>query len=250
MSQYGKLGSEFYDLDKPEARYDALEYYVNCARSCRGRILEPMCGTGRYLLPMVADGLPVEGLDSSSEMLKHCKARAQTLGLTPVLHEGKLEDFSPPHRYELIIIPSGSFSLLTDARIVKVCLERLHALLEQNGRLVVEVERAGFIEPSLSGTWEGRWLERRDGSKIIQSWLRQYSGVEGIARYIHRYELVSEGRLIETEFEDFVVKHYELAEFSTLLEKAGFSNIHCFRPYENVPPDESDEGLLFECTRT
>jgi SAM-dependent methyltransferase len=249
MIPYGKLGAEFYDLDKPEARPDALEWYLDYAKRVGGPILEPMCGTGRYLLPLLKAGLDIEGLDSSPEMLRHCRTRAAALDVVPILHEKPLEEFVAERPYALAFIPSGSFSLLTNAELVRRCLARLHALLAPEGRFVVEVERAGLIEPSLSGTWEGRWLERADGVKILQSWLRQYSGVEGIARYIHRYELVAQGRLVDTEFEDFAVKHYEPDEFSILLAQAGFTKIRCFKPYENSPPDVDEEGLLFECFR-
>jgi ubiquinone/menaquinone biosynthesis C-methylase UbiE len=249
MTQYGKLCSEFYDLDKPEARPDALEYYLDCAHRCEGPILEPMCGTGRYLLPLLAAGFDIEGTDSSSDMLTLCHARAKALGLTPKLHQGYLEQLDLFRAFGLIFIPSGSFCLLTNEEQVRACLARIHAALLPNGSFVVEVERAGMITPSLSGTWEGRWLERADGSKLIQSWLRQYSGVEGIARHIHRYELVSDGRLVATEFEDLAVKHYERDEFHAFLQNAGFTDIHCYRPYEQVPPDDEDEGLLFECRK-
>lgn len=249
MTPYGKLSAEFYDLDKPEARPDALEWYLDYAKRVGGPILEPMCGTGRYLLPLLTERLDVEGLDSSIEMLRHCRTRATALGVVPILHEGRLEDFVAERPYALAFIPSGSFSLLTNEKLVRRCLERLYALLRPGGSFVVEVERAGLIEPSLSGTWEGRWLERADGAKILQSWLRQYSGVEGIARYVHRYELVEQGRLVESEFEDFAVKHYEPDEFSGLLAQAGFTKIRCFKPYENTAPGVDDDGLLFECVR-
>ena len=52
MSAYGSLCTEFYDLDKPSAPADALAFYVARARKVGGRILEPMCGSGRFLLPM------------------------------------------------------------------------------------------------------------------------------------------------------------------------------------------------------
>lgn len=249
MTQYGTLASEFYDLDKPEARPDALECYLEYARGCIGPILEPMCGTGRYLLPLLAKGFDIEGTDSSASMLKLCRSRADALGLNPTLHEGCLEQLEVTRPFGLVFVPSGSFSLLTDDARVRTCLTRIHAALMPGGRFVVEVERAGMIVPSLSGTWEGRWLERADGSKIIQSWLRQYSGVEGIARHIHRYELVSNGQLSATEFEDFAVKHYELEEFTTLLTNAGFTDIHCYKPYERVALDDEDEGLLFDCRK-
>jgi hypothetical protein len=208
-----------------------------------------MCGTGRYLLPLLAHGFDVEGMDCSDEMLFFCRLRAQTLHLTPTLHTGYLEKLSLNRAFGLVYIPSGSFSLLTDIELVKASLSSVYATLAPGGTFVVEVERAGVILPSQSGTWEGRWLYRTDGSKIIQSWLRQYSGVEAIARHIHRYELVTDGRLVATEFEDFSIKHYEPDEFDALLGQAGFTRIRCYKPYTQLPIDVEDEGLMFECRK-
>lgn len=246
---YGKLSSMFYALDKPEARPDALAYYTELAREARGAILEPMCGTGRYLLPLLAEGLDIEGSDASADMLDLCVEEARRLGLSPTLRKELVQELRVERDFDLVLIPSGSFSLLTDERDVKGALERIFAVLRAGGKFAVEVEAAGFIEPSLSGRWEGRWLTLPDGSELIQSFLQQYSGVEGIARSIHRYELVTEGRLVQTEFEHFTVKHYEPSTFRRLLEEAGFTHITCCCPYDRSKPDETDEGLLFECQK-
>jgi len=56
MAAYGSLCTEFYDLDKPSAPADALAFYVERARKAGGRVLEPMCGSGRFLLPMSLAG--------------------------------------------------------------------------------------------------------------------------------------------------------------------------------------------------
>jgi SAM-dependent methyltransferase len=246
---YGKLGAWFYDLDQPAARPDALEFYLEYARASIGPILEPMCGTGRYLLPLVAAGLDVVGTDASDDMLDRCRKHAEALDLTPALRRERLEDLRAPNTYGLVFVPSGSFSLLIDEGDVRRCLERIHDCLLPGGTFVVEVERAGFIQPCLSGPWEGRWLHDPRGATLIQSWIQQYSGLEGVARSIHRYELIEDGKLVATEFEDFAVKHYELAAFSDLLEQAGFSHPRCFRPYERTPPTPDDEGLVFECRK-
>jgi SAM-dependent methyltransferase len=249
MTQYGKLCSTFYALDKPEARPDALTYYLERAAEAKGPILEPMCGTGRYLLPLLAAGFDAEGTDASADMLTLCREQAHALGVSPVLHEGYLQELALSRSFSLIMIPSGSFSLLIEERDIVGCLARLFEALKSGGRFLVEVERAGIIEPSLSGRWEGRWLTLPDGSELIQSWLQQYSGVEGVARSLHRYELITQGQLVRTEFENFAVKHHEPDAFRTLLTQAGFTEISCVSPYERTPLGDDDEGMLFECRK-
>lgn len=249
MTRYGKLCTEFYDLDKPEAPPDALAFYLEHARRADGPILEPMCGSGRFLLPLLAAGFDVEGADISPDMLNACRARAAASKLTPVLHEQSVAELALERRFGLVLIPAGSFCLLTDVAVVRQSLNRVHSALLPGGRFVVEVERALPREPSQSGHWSGGWVQRPDGAKILLSWLTQYSAVEAIARSVHRYELVQLGELLATEFEDFDVKFYEPAEFQRELERAGFSQIELYRPYETEPPDASDDAVVFSCVK-
>jgi len=107
MNQYGKLCTEFYDVDKPTAPPDAYDFYEAFAREARGPIHEPMCGSGRFLLPLLAQGLDISGSDTSPEMLEACQRRAEQLGLTPELTSQALGNFTCQRAPSLIFIPSG-----------------------------------------------------------------------------------------------------------------------------------------------
>ena len=66
---YKTLCAEYYELDKPTALEDALQCYLRYAEESHGPILEPMCGTGRFLIPLLKQGYSVTGFDYSSHML-------------------------------------------------------------------------------------------------------------------------------------------------------------------------------------
>lgn len=249
MNAYKKLSTEFYELDKPSAPPDAFDFYLHHAKRAVGPILEPMCGTGRFLLPLLAQGFDIEGVDLSRDMLGACRARAQAMGLLPVLHEQSLANLKLGRQFGLAFIPSGSICLLTDEVEVEACLLGLHAAMLPGATLVLEVERLLPREAETSGTWGGRWIERPDGARLIISWLSQYSSVQGISRSIHRYELIKDGQLVSSEYEDFELKFYEPQQFQNLLERAGFSEIRVHKAFAHAPPDDSDEGLVFECRK-
>jgi len=249
------LCTEFYDLDKPEAPPDAFDFYLKEAERAGGPILEPMCGSGRFLLPLLARGFDIVGSDSSPHMLAACLAQAQRFGLAPTLKEQRLEALTGDRRYNLIFIPSGSFCLITTEAQALAGLLRVRELLAASGRFIVEVELRDRARPSeLSGTWGGRWVTRADGAKIVLSWLSQYVAPSGIASALHRYELVKDGRLCAQEFEDFALKLYDLAEIRALLTRAGFTQIQALAPYSLEPVDESSvaeggDGVIFVCSR-
>lgn len=249
MNAYKKLSTEFYDIDKPEAPPDALDFYTKYAAAARGPILEPMCGSGRFLLPLLAQGFDIEGLDLSGDMLNACRTRARSMGLSPVLHQQTLAGLELARRFGLVFIPSGSLCLLTEEPLISAALNSIFAAMLPGATFVVEVERLLPREASTSGTWGGRWVERADGAKLIISWLSQYSSVQGISRSIHRYELVKDGQLLASEYEDFELKFYEPDSFRELLEQSGFTEIKLMKAYEFAPPDDSEEGLVFECRK-
>ncbi|MEO8903172.1 MAG: class I SAM-dependent methyltransferase [Polyangiaceae bacterium] len=248
MQQYNKLSTEFYDLDKPDEPADAFQFYLKYAEEAQGPILEPMSGSGRFLLPLLARGFDVDGVDASPFMLEACRQRAAQLRLTPTLLVQNLEGLQLERRYALAFIPAGSFGLLTQDAQAREALRRLHAALLPGGKLVLEVDRPAF-ETSTSWPWGGRWLKRPDGAMIVLSWLGQYAASERTSYSVHRYELVIEGRVVETEMEEFNLRAYEQQEFQTLLESAGFVDVKALKAFEQRAPDTDDEGLVFECRR-
>jgi SAM-dependent methyltransferase len=245
MADYGALESEFYELDKPEAPPDALDFYADFAREARGPIHEPMCGNGRFLLPLLAEGLEVSGSDSSSHMLAACARRATELGLRPELSLQSIETLSCVRAPRLLIIPSGSFGLLIDDAPVRAALQRLHEVLAPGGVLLVEAERLLQTIPESSGVWGGRWVERGDGAKLLFSWLVQYSGAANVTTSLHRYELIEGGRPMATEYRDFRVRSYGLEEFRSLLAAAGFIQIEALKPYARMPIEGDDDAIVF-----
>ncbi|MFO7787927.1 MAG: class I SAM-dependent methyltransferase [Halospina sp.] len=76
MNSYGKLSTAFYDLDKPYPPPDALAFYTHYARAAGSPILEPMCGSGRFLIPLMQEGFKITGVDASYDMLSGSACRA------------------------------------------------------------------------------------------------------------------------------------------------------------------------------
>ena len=71
---YGRLCTEFYDLDKPEPPLEELERYARYAARAEGPVHEAMCGSGRFLLSLLARGFDIDGSDSSQQMLAASRA--------------------------------------------------------------------------------------------------------------------------------------------------------------------------------
>jgi hypothetical protein len=56
LDTYLNLCTEVYDLSKPNPPENAYAFYRDYVMRANGLILEPMCGTGRFLLPLLEEG--------------------------------------------------------------------------------------------------------------------------------------------------------------------------------------------------
>lgn len=81
LSTYLGLCTEVYELSKPNVTADAYQFYRSYALEAKGPILEPMCGTGRFLLPLFEEEFNIYGFDASESMLKKLHEKAATKNL-------------------------------------------------------------------------------------------------------------------------------------------------------------------------
>src|SRR3990167_4001047 len=107
---YETLCTEFYDADKKFAPEDEINFYKSFFTK-NDLILEPMCGSGRLLIPLLQAGYHIHGVDNSKAMLNSCKNRAAKLKLNPILYAESIETLSLPDKYNIILTPLGSFQL-------------------------------------------------------------------------------------------------------------------------------------------
>ncbi len=248
MESYRTLCTRFYDLDKPEPPADALAFYLCYCKCSQGAVLEPMCGTGRFLAPVLERGVDIDGVDASPAMLEACRQRCLEKGVSPGLFEQTIEQMTLPRQYGLVIVPASSFCLLTDPNRIQKGLRSLHSAMLPGATLVMEIELHGN-RPSQSWPWTGRWVDLPDGGRIVLSALTTYSADDHIMRSVNRYDLVKDGELCETEMEEFNLRHYDCAEFHALLEGSGFDRIKCLKPYSGESAGDSDESVVFECRK-
>src|SRR5688572_21358996 len=99
---YRGLAAECYDLwFGEEPFWDQAFFHQHLCRS-GGVALEIACGTGRLLVPLLRDGLAVEGVDASEEMLEICRHKATQVGVTPLLYQQLMQDLELDRQYRTI----------------------------------------------------------------------------------------------------------------------------------------------------
>src|SRR2546422_9422646 len=113
-AEYKALLTEAYDLDKPEAPGEALAYYMRHIRACGEPVLEAMCGSGRFLAPLLEAGIDVDGVDASADMLAACAARCEERRIRARTYRQFLHELGLPRRYRLIFAGGASLGLIVD----------------------------------------------------------------------------------------------------------------------------------------
>lgn len=247
---YKVLCTEYYELDKPHPPEDALQCYLKYAEEAEGAILEPMCGTGRFLIPLLKKGYSITGFDYSPHMLDVCRKKCHKLGLKATLVEASFKTFPLVETYSLIFIPSCSFCLLTMHDEIIQALKFVSNRLKPGGKFVFEIETLKAKGES-QGIWKGKWVNKPDGSKIVINTLSQFDSTTQIETVLCRYELWEENVISCTEVEDFRLRLYEPLEMELLLEQYGLKIVGKWQaePYSNIKADESSAVILYECVK-
>lgn len=249
MDTYGKLCTEFYDLSKPEVSTDALEFYLQHMDGSGGPVLEPMCGSGRFLIPFLERGIDIDGIDASIDMLRACHNHCEKKGLHPKLYQQLLQDLELPRHYNYIFIPSGSFGLMANPEDATECLRRLYRHLSPGGTLMLEIETT-FSKLEDPGKWHEWHLTRPDGAELVFNAFPTYDERRQIQRCIHRYQLFMNGQLIESEVEHLLLRLYEPARFQELLVDTGFTDIRTTKAYGDISIEGNESVLIFQCYKS
>lgn len=249
LQTYKDLCTQYYDLDKPFLPQDEWDFYYAYAQAAQGPILEPMCGTGRFLIPLVQAGFSVEGFDASDYMLDKLHRNAQEAGVTPHVWKAFVEDVNIVNRYNLIFIPAGSLNLITDRNAVTKSLKALYAALVPGGTFVFELISIDFIQQVKTGIVNTSSVYRPDGMRItIVS--TETPLVDGVSGSVCRYMLMDGAEIVATETEEYALRFYTDVEINMLLATIGFRQIKRMKAFvQGAEPDPGDMVVMYECKK-
>ncbi len=221
-------------------------FYKSYADETNGAILEPMCGTGRFLLPLAKGGYKIEGSDANEHMLDVLRSKAEQMSLKVNIWKSVASEMPDNKIYSLIFIPSGSFGLITDSDQISKTLKLFYNHLDDSGVLVFEVETKNAV-PEL-GVWrDSKWL-RPDGKMIL---LSSCASIDGdIFSSVAKYELIDKNQVIQTEVEEYKIKIYESGSLLELLKSIGFRDVKILKAFDRSNgPTDSDESIVYECRK-
>ena len=121
------------------------------------------------LLPLLQEGVDIDGNDISADMLNFCRQKAEQTGFLPNLYQNSMHSFAIPRKYKLIYI-CDSFGLSGSRENDLETLKRCHEHLEDGGALIVNIQ-ADYTDPD----WWSLWLSERRKS-LPEPWPEKSDG--------------------------------------------------------------------------
>ena len=238
---------EDYDILLGDLDY-GLDFYNKLARGAGGPILDLACGTGRVMLPLLKEGMDVDGVDLFEGMLTRLKAKATALGLRPTVYQADMSAFQTGRRYGLIIVPFNAFvhNLTTDAQMACLTCCREHLL--PGGLLafdtffpgvgvIVATENTRVLELETSDPKTGLPIRLWDNRRFDRVLQHQHSMVE-------MEFLDAEGTVIDLHASQTTTRWIYLGEMELLLRVAGFDRWEISGDFDGNPLLKETDAMI------
>lgn len=242
---YDALVAELYDDILAGVPFGDLEVWADLLRAADAPALELACGTGRVLLPLLARGLAVEGLDVSEAMLAVCRREAAAKGLAPVLHRAAMQDFDLGRRYGAVFCPVASLSLLTADGSQAAALACAFRHLRPGGMLALAMDDPAADEapaPADAAAVLHREARRADGSVVRVHRRALPAPAVGVTRTELVYTVEQGGRVVTRAVRAVDLRPPPPEAMRALLTAAGFTAV-------GVAPGPGGEGFLATARR-
>lgn len=217
-------------------------FYLKVIQEYGQPVLDIGCGTGRLLLDYLQQGIDIDGVDNSPDMLAICQQKAHQLRLRPNLYEQYIETLDLPRQYQIILIPSSSLQLIIPPAQVTQTMKRLHAHLLPWGWLVASIMTLWQEGERLESEWEKTVVREEDGVTFRRvSWSR-FDPKEGCEHTEDLYQKLVNGQVIAEELHHRspATRSYTQLQIKTLFIQAGFENVQLRRDFTFEPSQPED----------
>jgi SAM-dependent methyltransferase len=247
-----------------EAEPEELAYFRTSIRKFGEPVLDAGCGNGRILLPLLADGVDVDGSDISADMIALAEAEALQAGFKPRLVVQPMHELELGRKYRTIYM-CGAFGIGGRRDHDREALKRAYRHLQPGGALLITNHELPYA--TRDARW-AQWLpghrdavlrewqtegERRttaDGDEI--EWLSRPSQLDPLEQRLTmdaRLRLWRAGQIVKEEEYTLMESLYFVQEILLLLDEAGFRDVAVEGGYTGRPATADDGMVAFTAIR-
>ena len=257
---YGLIARWWAEFNTAEP--NELDYYRSAIRRFGEPALDLGCGTGRFLVPLVAEGFDVDGVDVSADMIAAVRSqlpesRSSTRLFTQGLHELQLD------RTYRTVYMCGVLGIGGRRDHDLEALRRVHQLLEPDGVLLIihqlpYASAQGWEEwppgsrPAYPVPWPDQGNRRRaaDGDEI--ELLTRVVDFDPLAQLVvlgMRARLWRDEAMLKEEAYTLKSCLYFAQEVVLMLSSAGFRDVAIEGDYTGIPATGDDGDVIFVARR-
>ena len=239
---YGML-AEFWDLFRGDtSNWEDRLFYLDVVKKYGPPVLDVGCGTGRILLDFMQQGIDIDGVDNSPEMLALLKRKAEELNLKPTVHQQEMTKLSLPRKYQTILVPSSSFQLLLDEKLPPIAMDRFYKHLLPGGVLAMPFMTLWNKGEPLENEFTREVVRPEDGATIRRWQYARFDPDTDLEHTIDRYEIIRDGEVISSEehHQSPGTRSYTQEQAVKLYQAVGFKDIQVFHDFTFDPVKPED----------
>jgi ubiquinone/menaquinone biosynthesis C-methylase UbiE len=242
--EYKGLMAEAWDVLRGDtSNWSDRHFFLAAIQKYGQPVLDVGCGTGRLLLDYLQQGIDIDGVDNSSEMLAICQRKAEDAKLKPKLYEQYVEEMEIPRKYQTILIPSSSLQLIIEPESVEEAMKRLHDHLLPGGVLVASIMTLWKEGEPLESQGEKTALRAEDGAKFRRVVRSRFDPTSECEHTEDLYQKIIGDTVIAEELHQRspATRSYSQSQVKELFERVGFQNIQLFSEFtfDVVKPEDS-----------
>jgi len=239
---YGML-AEFWDLFRGDtSTWEDRFFYLDVVKRYGQPVLDVGCGTGRISLDFMQQGIDIEGVDNSPDMLARLRRKAEELNLKPIVYQQEMTELSLPRKYQTILVPSSSFQLLLDASLPPLAMNRFYEHLQSGGVLAMPFMTLWHEGDPLESEFTREVVRPEDGATIRRWQFSRFNPETEMEDSIDRYEIIEQGQVVASEEhrQSPSTRSYTQEQAMALYQEAGFKDIQVFSEFTFDPVKRTD----------
>ncbi len=237
--------ADLYDIYVP-ATFD-IDFFVNETTKSKGEVLELMSGTGRVSIPLLEAGVKLTCVDLSAELNAIFQEKLAQKGLQANICQMDVCELDLHKKFDMVIIPFGSFSHITSPKGQRKTLQRIHEHLLPGGTLICTLANPVLRKQSINGQLRlFRTYPLVQGGSLLLWVLEDFSPEDNqVVQALQFYEEYDADRSLKAK--RFIELHFRLSskdEIEEIANATGFKRKAFYGDYSCAEFNEASSPFM------